>query len=61
MTMARRHFVSIPELEVAASKRIAAMLKLPDDYMALVTSGARAQFSRDFAGILTGGNEALIR
>src|SRR5580658_8968840 len=30
MTMAGRHFVSIPELEVAAGKRVAEMLKLPD-------------------------------
>src|SRR5579863_1568036 len=30
MAMAGRHFVSIPELEVVAGKRIAEMLKLPD-------------------------------
>src|SRR5579863_1747704 len=30
MAMAGQHFVSIPELEVAAGKRIAEMLKLPD-------------------------------
>ena len=30
MAMAGRHFVSIPELEVAAGKRIAEMLKLPE-------------------------------
>lgn len=61
MTMAGRHFVSIPELEVAAGKRISEMLKLPDGYTALVTSGAAAAIQSGLAGILTGGNEALIR
>ncbi len=61
MTMAGRHFVSIPELEVAAGSRIASMLKLPPDYSALVTSGAAAAMQSGLAGILTGGNEALIR
>jgi L-seryl-tRNA(Ser) seleniumtransferase len=61
MTMAGRHFVSIPELEVAAGKRIAELLKLPDGYTALVTSGAAAAIQSGLAGILTGGNETLIR
>jgi len=61
MAMAGRHFVSIPELEVAAGKRIAEMLKLPDGYTALVTSGAAAAIQSGLAGILTGDNEALIR
>jgi uncharacterized pyridoxal phosphate-dependent enzyme len=61
MTMAGRHFVSIPELEVAAGKRIAEMLKLPDGYTALVTSGAAAAIQSGLAGILTGGNEVLIQ
>jgi uncharacterized pyridoxal phosphate-dependent enzyme len=61
MTMAGRHFVSIPELEVAAGKRIADMLRLPDGYTALVTSGAAAAIQSGLAGILTGGNEALIQ
>jgi uncharacterized pyridoxal phosphate-dependent enzyme len=61
MAMAARHFVSIPELEIAAGKRIAAMLKLPEGYSALVTSGAAAAIQSGLAGILTGGNEALIR
>src|SRR5258708_31699439 len=61
MTMAGRHFVSMPELEVAAGKRIAEMLKLPDGYTALVTSGAAAAIQSGLAGILTGENEALIR
>ncbi len=61
MTMAGRHFVSIPDLEVAAGKRIAEMLKLPEGYSALVTSGAAAAMEAGLAGILTGGNEGLIR
>jgi uncharacterized pyridoxal phosphate-dependent enzyme len=61
MAMAGRHFVSIPELEVAAGKRIAEMLKLPYGYTALVTSGAAAAMQSGLAGILTGDNEALIR
>lgn len=61
MTMAGRHFVSIPELEVVAGNRIAEMLKLPDGYTALVTSGAAAAIQSGLAGILTGGNETLIK
>jgi len=61
MAMAGRHFVSIPELEVAAGKRIAEMLKLPEGYTALVTSGAAAAMQSGLAGILTGDNDALIR
>src|SRR5581483_1735222 len=61
MAMAGRHFISIPELEVAAGKRIAEMLKLPDGYTALVTSGAAGAMQSGLAGILTGDNEALIR
>jgi uncharacterized pyridoxal phosphate-dependent enzyme len=61
MMMAGRHFVSVNELEVAAGKRIAEMLKLPDGYTALVTSGAAAAIQSGLAGILTGGNETFIR
>jgi uncharacterized pyridoxal phosphate-dependent enzyme len=61
MAQAGRHFVSMPELEVAAGKRIAEMLKLPDGYTALVTSGAAAAIQSGLAGILTGDNEALIK
>ena len=61
MATAGRHFVSIPELEVAAGKRIAEMLKLPDGYTALVTSGAAAAMQSGLAGILTGDNPTLIR
>jgi len=61
MAQAGRHFVNIPELEVAAGKRIAEMLKLPDGYTALVTSGAAAALQSGLAGILTGDNEAFIK
>jgi uncharacterized pyridoxal phosphate-dependent enzyme len=61
MTMAGRHFVSMPELEAAAGKRIAEMLKLPEGYFAFVTAGAAAAIESGLAGILTGGNETLIR
>ena len=61
MTMAGRHFVSMPELEVAAGKRIAEMLTLPEGYTALVTSGAAAAIQSGLAGILTGDNESLIQ
>lgn len=61
MAQAGRHFVSMPELEVAAGKRIAEMLKLPDGYTALVTSGAAAAIQSGLAGILTGGNETFIK
>jgi uncharacterized pyridoxal phosphate-dependent enzyme len=61
MALAARHFVSIPELEVAAGKRIAEMLKLPDGYSALVTSGAAAAMQSGLAGILTGDNPKFIQ
>jgi uncharacterized pyridoxal phosphate-dependent enzyme len=61
MFMAGKHFVSIPDLEVAAGNRIAQMLKLPEGYTALVSSGAAAAIQSGLAGILTGDNEALIR
>jgi len=37
------------------------MLKLPDGYTALVTSGAAAAIESGLAGILTGNNEQFIR
>src|SRR6184192_531699 len=61
MMQAGRHFVSIPELEVAAGNKIAEMLKLPEGYTALVTSGAAAAMQSGLAGILTGDNETFIR
>jgi L-seryl-tRNA(Ser) seleniumtransferase len=60
MALAGRHFVSIPDLEVAAGKRIAELLKLPDGYSAIVTSGAAAAMQSGLAGILTGDNPQFI-
>src|SRR5467141_2942672 len=60
MALAGRHFCSIPDLEVAAGTRIAEMLKLPDGYTALVTSGAAAAMQSGLAGILTGDNPEFI-
>ena len=61
MAQAGKHFVRILELEVAAGKRIAEMLKLPEGYTALVTSGAAAAMESGLAGILTGDNPQFIR
>jgi uncharacterized pyridoxal phosphate-dependent enzyme len=61
MALAGRHFVSVPDLEVAAGKRIAEMLKLPNGYSALVTSGAAAAMQSGLAGILTGNNPQFIK
>jgi uncharacterized pyridoxal phosphate-dependent enzyme len=61
MTLASQHFCSIPDLEVAAGKRIAEMLKLPQGYTGLVTSGAAAAMQSGLAGILTGDNEQHIQ
>src|SRR6516165_12551687 len=56
MALAAKHFVSIPDLEVAAGTRITEMLKLPAGYSAIVTSGAAAAMQSGLAGILTGDN-----
>src|SRR6476469_433986 len=61
MAQAGRHFVRMPDLEVAAGKRIAEMLKLPANYTGLVTSGAAAAMQSGLAGILTGDNEQFIQ
>jgi L-seryl-tRNA(Ser) seleniumtransferase len=61
MALAGSHFVNIPELEVAAGKRITEMLKLPADYSALVTCGAAAAMLSGLAGILTRDNPQFIR
>src|SRR5262245_29529787 len=60
MALAGQHFCNIPDLEVAAGKRIAQMLKLPEGYTALVTSGAAAAMQSGLAGILTGDNRTFI-
>src|SRR6266513_2183537 len=61
MMQAGRHFVSIPELEAAAGNKITEMIKLPEGYTALVTSGAAAAMQSGLAGILTGSSEAYIK
>jgi uncharacterized pyridoxal phosphate-dependent enzyme len=61
MALAGRYFVSIAELEVAAGKRIVELLKLPDGYSAIVTSGAAAAIQSGLAGILTGDNPQFIQ
>src|SRR6476620_6474482 len=61
MAQAGRHFVRIADLEVAAGKRIAEMLKLTEGYGAIVTSGAAAAMQSGLAGILTGDNEQFIK
>jgi len=61
MAQAGRHFVHIPDLEVAAGNRITQMLKLPEGYTARVTSGAAAAMESGLAGILTGSNEQFIK
>ena len=61
MALGSKHFVSIPELERAAGERLAQMLKLPDGYSVLVTSGAAAAIQSGLAGLLTGDNEQLIQ
>lgn len=61
MAEGAKHFVSIPELETAAGSRIAKMLKLPEGYTALVTSGAAGALQSGLAGILTGDNPEFIK
>lgn len=61
MKLASLHFVNINDLEVAAGKRIAEMLKLPQGYSALVTSGAASAIQNGYSGILTGSNETYIK
>ena len=61
MTMAGRHFVSIPELEVAAGKRIAEKRRSCRMGTALVTLGAAVAYSTRIGGHLKEGMETLIR
>src|SRR5260370_31904287 len=53
IALAGRHFCSIPDLEVAPGNRIPEMLKLPDRYTALVTSGPPPTLQPARPGILT--------
>ncbi|HET6216803.1 MAG TPA: aminotransferase class V-fold PLP-dependent enzyme, partial [Acidobacteriaceae bacterium] len=61
MELASQHFVVIMDLEAAAGKRIAEMLKLPQGYGAIVTSGAASAIQNGYSGILTGSNETNIK
>lgn len=61
MSQASRHFVHIADLQAAAGRRIAQMLKLPADYTAMVTSGAAAAIQSGLAGILTGNNPDFVK
>jgi uncharacterized pyridoxal phosphate-dependent enzyme len=61
MELASQHFVVIMDLEAAAGKRIAEMLKLPQGYGAIVTSGAASAIQNGYAGILTGDNATNIK
>jgi L-seryl-tRNA(Ser) seleniumtransferase len=61
MKLASLHFVNINDLEAVVGKRIAEMLKLPQGYSALVTSGAASAIQNGYSGILTGSNETYIK
>ena len=61
MKLASLHFVNINDLEAVVGKRIAEMLKLPQGYSALVTSGAASAIQNGYSGILTGSNAAYIK
>jgi uncharacterized pyridoxal phosphate-dependent enzyme len=61
MQLASLHFVNINDLEAVVGKRIAEMLKLPQGYSALVTSGAASAIQNGYSGILTGSNKTYIK
>src|SRR5580698_10076279 len=61
MELASQHFVVMMDLEAAVGKRIAEMLKLPQGYGAIVTSGAASAIQNGYSGILTGSNEKYIQ
>jgi uncharacterized pyridoxal phosphate-dependent enzyme len=61
MDLASEHFVVIMDLEAAVGKRISEMLKLPQGYGAIVTSGAASAIQNGYSGILTGSNETHIK
>jgi len=60
MEMAAKHFVVMMDLEAAVGKRISEMLKLPQGYGVIVTSGAASAIQNGYAGILTGNNATFI-
>jgi len=61
MDLAAQHFVVLMDLEAAAGNRISEMLKLPQGYGAIVTSGAASAIQNGYSGILTGSNETCIK
>ncbi len=61
MDLASQHFVVIMDLEAAAGRRIAEMLKLPQGYGAIITSGAASAIQNGYSGILTGSNATYIK
>lgn len=60
MEMAAKHLVVMIDLEAAVGKRISEMLKLPQGYGTIVTSGAASAILNGYAGILTGSNPKFI-
>lgn len=60
MQLAAKQFVVMMDLEAAAGKKIAELLKLPAGYSAIVTSGAASAIQNGYSGILTGSNPANI-
>ena len=60
MQLAAKQFVVMMDLEAAAGKRIAELLKLPAGYSAIVTSGAASAIQNGYSGILTGSSAANI-
>ena len=61
MDLASQRFVVIMDLEAAAGKRISEMLKLPQGYGAIVTSGAASAIQNGYSGIFTGSNKTYIQ
>jgi uncharacterized pyridoxal phosphate-dependent enzyme len=61
MDLAAKHFVVLMDLEAAAGRRISEMLKLPQGYGAIVTSGAASAIQNGYSGILTGSSETFIK
>ena len=54
MDLASQHFVVMMDLEAAVGKRISEMLKLPQGYGTIVTSGAASAIQTDMQGFLLG-------
>ncbi len=61
MTAAAKHYVHLPSLHVAAGKRIAALLNLPEGYTGYVSSGAAGAIVSGTAAVLTGNNPEFIQ